>query len=168
MIILICGFSGAGKSTLLKKLQTSAPKSTVCADLDDLMEFFLNQQSKVPKKLGEHIQILEMERFRKIERMTLDNFIKNNPEAILALGGGTLNDNNILGLKKKAKILFIDVPFETCWERIKNDSNRPLVAQGMDVMRKLYNDRRKVFKLADASISSDIKYEEMMELAADL
>jgi shikimate kinase len=168
MVILICGFSGAGKSTLLKKLQASAPKSTVCADLDDLVEFFLNQQTKVPKKLGEHIQLLGMEKFRKMEKMALDNFIKNNPDAILALGGGTLNDENILKLKNVATILFLDVPFEICWSRIKSDANRPLVAQGMEVMQKLFNDRRKVFKFSHASISADIKYEEMIELAGEL
>ena len=49
--------------------------------------------------------------------------------AVAACGGGAmLNPDTAKAAKDAgAAVIFLDVPFETCYERIKNDSNRPIV-----------------------------------------
>jgi shikimate kinase len=63
----------------------------------------------------------------------------------LALGGGALT-----GVKNDgAKLVFLDTPFELCYERITNDFNRPLVSLKKEELRKLYNERLTLYRQAN-------------------
>ena len=45
-----------------------------------------------------------------------------------------------------AAVIFLDVPFETCYERIKDDTNRPIVVNSTkEQLEELYNSRRDVY-----------------------
>ena len=45
-----------------------------------------------------------------------------------------------------AEIIFLDVPFEVCYERIKDDTNRPIVVNSTkEQLEELYNSRRGVY-----------------------
>ena len=49
-------------------------------------------------------------------------------------------------------VVFLDVPFETCYERIKDDTNRPIVVKSTkEELEALYNSRRDVY-LAHSTI----------------
>ena len=50
-------------------------------------------------------------------------------------------------LIKSGIVVFADVPFEVCYERIKHDSNRPLVAEkGEQGLLELYNKRYPIYE----------------------
>ena len=43
-------------------------------------------------------------------------------------------------------VIFLDVPFAMCYERIKDDTNRPIVMNSTkEELEKLYNDRRSIY-----------------------
>ena len=68
--------------------------------------------------------------------------------AVAACGGGAmLNPDTAKAAKDAgAAVIFLDVPFETCYERIKNDSNRPIVVNSTkEQLEELYNSRRDVY-----------------------
>lgn len=115
--IFLCGFMGCGKSTVGKIL---ARKLKVeCIDLDEYIE----------KKEGMSIpEIFEQKGesyFRKAESEALAEF--KDAGGIIATGGGTLlSDENGDIAKNSGMVVFIDTYFSTCYNRIKDDKNRPI------------------------------------------
>ena len=144
MKYFICGFSGAGKSTYLKELSRSKEYSDF--EFFDLDDYILKQLSDF-NNLGEAIEANGWEWFRKNEKKYLHDLLSKT-KVWIALGGGTLTDELVQELKSKTGIkgLWLSTDFETCWERIKGDSNRPLDKKGKDHLKALYKDREILYK----------------------
>lgn len=83
----------------------------------------------------------------------LQSLINQKTMKIIALGGGTPTAHGFSNLRDQAKLVFLDIPFETCFNRIKNDSNRPLIALGEEGLRKLYQERLPIYRKADLILS---------------
>jgi shikimate kinase len=131
----ICGFSGAGKSTLLKELEGKTDYDLI--DLDDFI--FQNLSNKNYSSLGDFIEAEGIDCFRALEFSALMNLSANDSQ-IVALGGGALNEQT-LGILGSWNGLWLNTEFETCWERIYQDQNRPLVKLGKEAMAELYAER---------------------------
>jgi shikimate kinase len=142
---LLCGFSGCGKSYKLNQL----------AKLNDYDGHnFIDLDQYIAEKYGySHdnftavIQNKGWEWFRAIEKKELKLLMASPEASWIALGGGTLDEelaNEIL-LNPAVKCFWLDTDFEVCWERIKDDLNRPLVLQGKELMHLLYQDRHKIY-----------------------
>ncbi len=150
MVLIICGFSGSGKSywgkILSKKLEL------VFFDLDD--EILANHGDEF-QFLGELIEAKGWEWFRKEESKILEKLIQKNPNCVISLGGGSLNEASIRLIKGSSmiKLLWIDLPFENCWQRIKEDQNRPLVKKGKIYCNDLYKGRKKYYQRAEIKIN---------------
>lgn len=155
MIICLAGFSGSGKSTLLQSLAQGADADWDFSDLDQLTLSALQREYGLrDEALGSAISVVGLENFRQSELKALDQVLGNYHQAsrhlCLALGGGSLSRG--LALIKRtsdAHVVGLDVAFETCWERISRDANRPLVALGADVMREKFTRRRALLLGAD-------------------
>ena len=134
----ITGFSGAGKSTLLNQL---SKQSSLCGwnfvDLDNWIE---KNYADPAETLGQYIERVGLEQFRKSEKQAMESIARQAGPIILALGAGALEKNNA-EILKGFKGLFLATDFETCWQRIAMDSNRPLVKRGKEGMRELYEQR---------------------------
>lgn len=133
-IFVLLGFMGSGKTNLIESLRLSESHGYEVTDLDDLI--VKGEGSTVPEifqKFGE-------EYFRSLETQYLEEFLNSREQGILALGGGAFHSHNRIMIEKVpgAQSIWINTPFEVCWERIKDDENRPLVKQGKDVVEKLY------------------------------
>ena len=64
--------------------------------------------------------------FRAIEKETLPRILV--PGAVAALGGGTVMDDDSWRLvSERACTVYLDVPFEVIWERIRHLPGRPLI-----------------------------------------
>lgn len=138
MIIALCGFMGAGKTTIGKRVSKKVDFKFI--DLDDY----------IVEKCGMSIaQIFEdgENEFRRIESDSLKEILDNETDALISLGGGTLErDENVNALKKSAKIIYISVPFSVCYTRIRN-TDRPLVKQLTETqLRDRYIARDKRFR----------------------
>ena len=80
--------------------------------------------------------------------------------SVTALGGGAIiNDKTAETARRTGRVIFLDVDFDTCYERIKNDSNRPLAYNSpREKVKELYDTRRPVYAeradiITDASSS---------------
>lgn len=143
MNYFICGFTGAGKSSLLGELKAEQLLSSY--RFIDLDEYILKKFSKY-KSLGDLIRNNSFSFFRAQEKKALEELVKQarNSKTFLALGGGTLNAETT-EILKEWKGLWLDTDFETCYERIKLDKNRPLTEQSKEELRKLYETRLKLY-----------------------
>lgn len=159
MLILLCGFMGAGK-TSKGKLLAAKLNSDYC-DLDELIVKNTGMSVKdIFTNLGEN-------EFRKIETDTLKRLIGQN--MILSLGGGTLDKEENRTICKNAVVIYLNTPFETCYERISN-SERPLVkTKSYEELKQLYNTRSQFYnECADIIVNTDLLNEDKSAVVAEI
>lgn len=149
MNILVCGFMGSGKTTFVESFHEN-DLGFITYDLDHVVADSLGITHQ---ELGEWINKNTLQKFRDVEMKVLTNLVNQRTMKIIALGGGTPTGEHFWDLKDQTKLVFLDVPFETCFNRIKNDSNRPLTALGVEGLRDLYQKRLPIYKKADLILS---------------
>ena len=124
--IILVGMMGAGKTFIGKALKDSYPQMK----LVDLDEFIENKQqikiSEIFKTKGEAF-------FRDLET----NYIKTLCESekqIISLGGGAFErEENRKILNENGYTVYLKAPADVLFERIKNETHRPLLQQGFGV-----------------------------------
>ena len=131
----LCGFMGAGKSTLIKEIDSK--ENIDCMDLDLHIENLYGPINKIFEDKGENY-------FRSIEQ---EEFFKQVDKFdLIALGGGAVENYEIYQhILKSGKAIYLEVDFNTLWERIKN-SNRPLVKFGKESVRDLFEKRKEKYQ----------------------
>lgn len=147
--IVLIGFMGAGKTTIAKALAEKLDCNFV--DLDAFIE------SRERHTIASIIDTEGEARFREIESKTLKDMLQNDSAKIIALGGGTwtIEENRKLISEKNCLTVWLDVPFEVCWERIiQTGDTRPL-ARNKAKAKKLYEVRREVYKSAALKVNAD-------------
>lgn len=145
----ICGFSGCGKTTKLNLLKEKQEfRNYEFVDLDN---YVFENHGNGHSNLSELIEHKGFEWFRHAEKAALLRLLEENEDIWIALGGGTLDEDlcDFLTLRSDVKGFWIKEPFDICWERIKNDPNRPLVALGEDKLREIFNNRLNIYKNFD-------------------
>ena len=150
MNIFLCGFMGAGKSTLLETLSQGNRE----CQLIDLDKELCKRHYGSPERFfseGEKV-------FRRRERRLLLEVLEQRQmmRRVVALGGGALeNGRNLLDILASGGILVhLEVPFEICWQRICQDSSRPLASRGREALEKLYRWRLFRYKRAQLTLSN--------------
>ena len=149
--IIIIGFMGAGKTTVAREL--SLRLNCPAVDLDELIT---NNEGRSPKQIIE--QDGEMH-FRKIESETLRDVLVEGAARIVAVGGGawTIAQNRETVADQRALAVWLDAPFELCWQRIAaGESGRPL-APNEEEARRLYAERRHFYELSSLHLIVDGK-----------
>lgn len=145
MHIFICGFMGAGKSYLLEQLKSRLLKNemrhTRILDLDH--EITSNQLQQSAISIADFINENGISEFRELEYNELSNLIQDEKtHLILSLGGGTLENQNSLELiLRSGSLLWLNIDFNICFERIKNNKSRPLALNNKEEMNKLFLSR---------------------------
>lgn len=147
MTIYLCGFMGCGKSTIGKIIA----KKLGLAYYDSDEEIVKKEGLSIPEifeKNGEPY-------FRTSEAEVVKSF--SDHKAVVSCGGGAmLNADTASAVAQNGGVIvFIDVPFDVCYERIKGDSNRPIVMSSTkNELLDRYNSRYPVY-LANSSIKVD-------------
>lgn len=142
--ILIAGFSGAGKSTFLREISRTAPAGWEFEDLDELI---VRKFGNPTRSLSEWIEEWGWEKFRSLEEECLREWLTDGTSGVLALGGGSINEENIGLVSQKAKMVYLVVDFDTAWRRLSMDPLvRPLALKGENYMRYLFEKRQKIFE----------------------
>jgi shikimate kinase len=145
--IVIIGFMGSGKSTVARELA----RELNCEPID-LDEWITKRGKRAPK------EIIEQEgeqKFRDIETQVLREVLSEGRTTVIAVGGGafTIAANRELIAGYGAFTVWLDAPFDLCWERIEEaGADRPL-ARSREMAQKLYADRRHVYELASARVA---------------
>jgi shikimate kinase len=141
--IVLTGFMCAGKTTIARALAARLN----CAMLDT--------DAALSAREGRSIEaILEEDgepRFRQLEQDALRAVLECDGGArIIALGGGawTLKENRALIDAHRCLTVWLDAPFELCWQRIRLSPEARPLARDRERARELYDARRALYALS--------------------
>lgn len=134
--IYLCGFMGCGKSYIGSLL--AEDKGMPFVDLDRYIV------EKEGRSIPEIFEQSGEPYFRQLEA----KYITELEGYVVATGGGALiNENTALYANTHGITVFLDADFELCYERIKDDVNRPLVMNNTkDQLRELFEKRREIYE----------------------
>jgi shikimate kinase len=110
--IILTGPKHAGKSAAAAAL--ARLYRTGCIDLDELIT---RQSGKSPRTLYQE----GPEVFRKAETLALETLLKSREKAVIAAGGGIVDNGEAAALLEKAEgliMVYLEVSAETAWQRI--------------------------------------------------
>ena len=141
--IVIVGFMGSGKTTVANALARQ-----LACDSMDLDSFITQRERRSPAKIIEQDGEAA---FREIETQSLREALEKTNARVIALGGGawTLDANRALIVGHNCLTVWLDAPFELCWERIISSANtiRPM-APDRERAQRLFQVRREGYELA--------------------
>lgn len=150
VLVSIWGFMGAGKSTIGSSFATHFDWK------------YLDSDKEIEDKEGRSIKtIFETageSYFRSLETKYLQQLLEKgsshfseSPNVLLTTGGGMpIKKENRELLKKLGRSIFIHVPLEQIFERLKLDQNRPLWDQKqLNLMKERYATREPIYQEAD-------------------
>jgi shikimate kinase len=151
VLIVITGFMGSGKSTVARALALQLDSQMV--DLDGEI---LEQEERSARQIidddGEPA-------FREIETRVLRDVLQKNATGVIALGGGawTINGNRDLITSAGCVSVWLDAPFDLCWQRIVDgDHDRPLARNEAEALLR-YTERRAAYASADIRVEATAK-----------
>lgn len=151
--IVLVGCMGSGKSTAAKELHMKTGMEVIDTDALIVME--------QGKSINEIFQTDGEAAFRKLETELLMRLSENASAYILSTGGGMpVREENRAILKRLGTVFFLKAEPDTILERIKEDTQRPLL-QGTDQRARIegmLEERTPMYELtADHTIGTDGK-----------
>lgn len=140
---------GAGKTTVAAALA----RKFACAMID-LDRFIEEREGRTAQQI---IDEDGEQRFREIESRALDDALNTSGARILALGGGawTIARNRALVAEHHGLTIWLDAPFELCWQRIESGRAARPLARERSKARTLYDERRAHYGLAMMRVQVD-------------
>lgn len=158
--IILIGFMGSGKTSVGIKLSYQMKRTMIDTDK------WIEQKQKMT--VSEIFAASGEEAFRRMETECLKELIKTADRQIISVGGGLpMREENHGLLKELGRVVYLKVTPEAVYERLKNDTTRPLlqVEEPMERIRTLLAGRALVYeKCADVVVEvSDKSFEEIIE-----
>jgi shikimate kinase len=143
----LLGFMGSGKTLVgaLVAERSSAP----LFDVDNMVEH------EAGMSIADIFATAGEPAFRELETKVLPRALQ--PGAVVALGGGiVMNEESWALISERAVTVYLEVPFEKVWGRIRQIPGRPLIAgrTAADVQA-LYERRRSRYELAQHRVDGD-------------
>ncbi|HEV2705729.1 MAG TPA: shikimate kinase [Pyrinomonadaceae bacterium] len=144
--VVIAGFMGAGKTCVAEALA----RRLGCA-WEDLDAVVCEREGRTP---GELIEAEGEAVFREAETRALRDVLERDEARIVALGGGawTLERNRALVAAYDCLTIWLDAPFELCWQRTLRDAHTRPLARTRESAARLYDERRALYALAAVRI----------------
>ena len=119
MIISLIGMMGCGKSTVAKLLS-----DRLCFQLLDTDSLIVNRENQ---SINEIFQNKGEGYFRHLESEILTEVLAVDNSVISTGGGIVKSEANILLLKDKSIVFYLKADENILYERVKNNSERPLL-----------------------------------------
>ena len=162
MNIVLIGFMGCGKSTIGVKLSYFLRQPLI--DTDKQIERNAGCSiSEIFAKQGE-------ECLRQMETLCLEKLLQEKSSFILSTGGGLpMREENVKLLKQIGKVVLLRVNADTVYERLKNDTTRPLL-QGdnpREKIEELLTYREPVYE-ASADVIVDVEGKSFREILDEI
>ena len=120
MNISLIGMMGSGKSTIGKLLQQKLEEYTFIDTDEEIIKSEKLSINEIFANKGENY-------FREIESKILNSILEKNNQIISTGGGIIKKEENIDKLKAKSFIVFLSADTQTLYERVKNNTERPLL-----------------------------------------
>lgn len=150
--IILIGFMGSGKSSVSHHLSYTLKMQEI--DTDKYISD--EQKMSIPEIFSQKGE----EYFRDLETNLLKN-LQNKNSLIISCGGGMpLREENQKLLKTLGTVFLLTASPETTFNRVKNNNNRPLLNDNMNLeyITKMIESRKdKYLKTADFVIDTDNK-----------
>ena len=147
----LIGMMGSGKTTIGKLLGEKLTLRSI--------DIYVIIEQNEKRTVSEIFQNEGEKYFRNIERETIKkNFM--NKDLIISLGGGAFEDQLTQELLlKNSTVIYLKTSPNVILERIKNNTNRPLLKNQMTVekIQSIILQRQKNYKLANITILTDNK-----------
>jgi shikimate kinase len=158
--IVITGFMGCGKSKVAREL--ARRRNAVMVDLDEWIT------ARVGRNPAQLINEDGERAFREIETNALRELLQSGEAGVIALGGGAWieNVNRDLIDEYSCTTIWLDTPFEICWQRISaSEEDRPL-GRTREEAEARYNHRKPIYKLAmvHITVSSEAGVDHLVSL----
>jgi shikimate kinase len=120
MVAVLIGFMGGGKTTVGRIVAARLGQPFV--DSDVLIEQRLGREIRdVFATEGEAY-------FRELERATVAELVRG-PEAVVALGGGAVEDVRTRTVLRNARVAYLHVSYDEAMARIRGDGSRPMLSR---------------------------------------
>jgi len=149
--LALVGFMGTGKSSVGQL--AAAQLHFRFTDTDELIE----------ARAGKTISSIFAEegevRFRQHERSVMEE-LKKCHRTVIATGGGLVaNEENLDSLKVHALVICLWASPETIWERVRNQSHRPLLQtpDPLAKIRQLLAEREPFYRRADVLVNTELR-----------
>ncbi|WP_214816423.1 shikimate kinase [Exiguobacterium sp. s131] len=136
----IVGFMGTGKSTLFSFLK----------EYGEVIDLDLVIESMTGMDITTYFDRFGESAFRDVESTVLKQV---TADYILTGGGVVERSENIRWMRERGTMIHLNLPFDMCWERIK-DSARPLVKKGRGDVQTLFQRRDRLYRTASVSIDA--------------
>lgn len=139
MTIFLCGFMGCGKTTVGKL--TAKKLGCNFYDTDELI--VENQGMSIPEIFAQKGEPY----FRQVEADIVKSMCGKT--AVISCGGGAMINADTAKYVAEAggKIVFLDIDFDTCYERICDDKNRPIVVNNTkEQLKAIFNERHAIYE----------------------
>lgn len=149
--LALVGFMGTGKSSVGRLIAANLHYEFV--DTDELIEKRAGQSiSQIFAQSGET-------GFRTLERQMVAE-MQTWQQKIISTGGGLIADlSNLSSLKQHALLVCLCAPAEAIWQRVRNQTHRPLL-QGPDPLSRiqaLLEERRPFYQQADILVNTAMR-----------
>lgn len=154
--VYLCGFMGCGKTTAGKLLA----EKLGCGFYD--MDDYITEKEKmeIPRIFAEKGE----KYFREAETEAVRELAGKS--GVIACGGGAmLKKENAAIASAAGTVVYIDVPFETCYSRISGDRNRPIVMNNTkEELEIIYDGRAPLYREnSSAAVSGNGSAEEIAD-----
>lgn len=140
--LILIGMMGSGKSTIGQLLAEKLERDFL--DTDQLVEELAKQT------IAEIITTEGEDRFRRLESQVVLQ-IASQIDKVIATGGGVvLKPENISRLSKTGMIIFLKASPDVIYERLREDTKRPLLKVTNPLMRieEIWNERLSLYQTA--------------------
>ncbi|MFH1067936.1 MAG: shikimate kinase [bacterium] len=119
-LIVLIGLMGCGKSSVGRELARLSGWK------------FVDTDKEIEKTAGLKIAEIFAQKgeaeFRRMEREAVARAVREEPEAILSLGGGAFQDEESRKLLlEKSRVFYLQASADCLYERVKADTTRPLL-----------------------------------------
>jgi len=149
--LALIGFMGTGKSCVGRLAAAHLRYEFV--DTDDLIE------QRAGKSITEIFSGQGEAAFREIERRLVEEMTGWRRKVISTGGGLAANETNLASLKQHALVVCLWASPEEIWERVRDQSHRPLL-QGPDALgriRTLLEARTPFYRQADVLVNTGMR-----------
>jgi shikimate kinase/3-dehydroquinate synthase len=151
MAFVLIGFMGAGKSTVAREL--AAETGTEALDSDVLLE------ERLGHSVAREFELSGEEAFRaKEETLVCELLDGAAPEAVIALGGGSVLSARVRGALAGHTTILLEIDAHTAWERVRGEpggEQRPL-ARDRESFRALHAVRAGLYEQIFDAVLPDL------------
>jgi shikimate kinase len=145
--IVILGFMACGKTTVGEELA----RQLNCGFVD--LDAFIG--GREGRSAADIITQDGEGAFRELETLALRDVLHDRHVHVIALGGGTwvIPANRTIVALYDCLTVWLDTPFETCWQRIESAKTARPIAPDRETAKKRFDERCDFYALAEKQVS---------------